>query len=58
MLEARGEIAPEAGASILLHPNGFRVLDLIGLYEQITKFAVLADTTINRTEDGYALFLH
>src|SRR4051812_30216048 len=37
VLEAYPEIAPQVGASIGLCPNGLRVLDQIGCYEEIAK---------------------
>ncbi|KAH8771810.1 FAD binding domain protein [Diaporthe sp. PMI_573] len=35
LLESHGNIAPEVGASIGLFPNGLRILDQIGCYEDI-----------------------
>ena len=35
ILESHSEIAPAVGASIGLFPNGLRILDQIGCYEQI-----------------------
>ncbi|KAF5023417.1 hypothetical protein F66182_4517 [Fusarium sp. NRRL 66182] len=35
ILEAHGEIAPQVGASIGLHPNGLRILDQIGCADEI-----------------------
>ncbi|KAI8959570.1 putative monooxygenase [Daldinia sp. FL1419] len=37
LLEAHADIAPQVGASIGLFPNGLRILDQIGCYEQILK---------------------
>ena len=37
MLESRGEIAPQVGASIGLMPNGSRILDQLGCYVEINK---------------------
>jgi 2-polyprenyl-6-methoxyphenol hydroxylase-like FAD-dependent oxidoreductase len=33
--ERRGEIAPQVGASIGLLPNGCRILDQLGVYDEI-----------------------
>lgn len=52
LLEAHNCVAPEVGASIGLHPNGFRLLDQIGLYEKIKAISVPADRMTTRTEDG------
>ncbi|KAE8154439.1 hypothetical protein BDV25DRAFT_172091 [Aspergillus avenaceus] len=35
VLEARADIAPQVGASIALQANGLRILDQLGLYEEI-----------------------
>ena len=35
VLEAYPEIAPQAGASIGLQPNGLRILDQLGCYEAL-----------------------
>ncbi|KAF3070990.1 FAD-dependent urate hydroxylase [Daldinia childiae] len=37
LLESHSEIAPQVGASIGLFPNGLRILDQIGCYEQILE---------------------
>ncbi len=37
LLEANQEIAPQIGASIALHPNGLRLLDQLGCYEDIQQ---------------------
>ncbi|GME57463.1 fad binding domain protein [Neofusicoccum parvum] len=37
VLEAYPEIAPQVGASIALLPNGFRIIDQLGCYEDILK---------------------
>lgn len=37
ILEGYREIAPQVGASIAILPNGSRVLDQIGLYDEIRK---------------------
>lgn len=35
LLEARSEIAPQLGASVGIMPNGARVLDQVGCYDDI-----------------------
>lgn len=35
LLEARGDLAPQVGASIVLLPNGLRIMDQLGCYEDI-----------------------
>jgi hypothetical protein len=49
ILEAYPEIAPQIGASIGLWPNGLRVLDQLGCYEDLLK---LAENSINTTSEG------
>lgn len=34
VLEAHSQIAPEVGASLSLLPNGFRILDQLGIYDE------------------------
>lgn len=38
VLEARKEIAPQVGASIVVLPNGARILDQLGLYQDVASF--------------------
>jgi 2-polyprenyl-6-methoxyphenol hydroxylase-like FAD-dependent oxidoreductase len=47
VLESRSEIAPNAGASIGLFPNGLRILDQIDCYEDILKLPI-TPININR----------
>ncbi|OJD30262.1 fad binding domain-containing protein [Diplodia corticola] len=58
VLEAYGVIAPQVGASIGFHPNGLRILDQLGCYEDILKISAAADKTTVRTEDGRVLHSH
>ena len=37
VLEARKEIAPQVGASIIILPNGARILDQLGLFQAIAS---------------------
>lgn len=52
ILEAYREMAPQVGASIGILPNGSRVLDQIGLYEDIRKLidAPLGETSLRSPE--------
>jgi len=53
LLEARGELAPQLGASIGLGPNGSRILDQLGCYEEIMDSTVPIDYTgSHRGSDG------
>lgn len=38
VLEARNDIAPQIGASIVVLPNGARILDQLGLYQDLASF--------------------
>jgi 2-polyprenyl-6-methoxyphenol hydroxylase-like FAD-dependent oxidoreductase len=53
ILEGYREMAPQVGASIGILPNGGRVLDQIGLYDEIRKLidAPLYETSI-RSHEG------
>ncbi|GME32503.1 fad binding domain-containing protein [Neofusicoccum parvum] len=56
VLEAYPEIAPQVGASIAVLPNGFRILDQIGCFEDIlSKVNCTIDNFIVRDSDGKAL---
>lgn len=37
LLEARDTISPQLGASIVIFPNGARILDQLGVYEKMEK---------------------
>lgn len=52
ILEAYREMAPQVGASIGILPNGCRVLDQIGLYDEIRKLidAPLFETSLRYPE--------
>jgi 2-polyprenyl-6-methoxyphenol hydroxylase-like FAD-dependent oxidoreductase len=58
ILEAYPEIAPQVGASIGLLPNGFRILDQLGCYEDILKVAenVAVDRAYLRGPDGETMW--
>ncbi|KUJ19502.1 FAD/NAD(P)-binding domain-containing protein [Mollisia scopiformis] len=46
LLEARGDIAPQVGASIGILPNGSRIFDQMGMYETLEPYAVRPDGDI------------
>lgn len=46
ILEAHSEVAPKAGAGIALLPNGLRILDQIGCYDQILKLPQQCQTEL------------
>ncbi|ETS74575.1 hypothetical protein PFICI_13059 [Pestalotiopsis fici W106-1] len=48
LLEAYGSVTPNVGASIGLWPNGLRVLDQLGVYEDICAVAQPVDRSIVR----------
>ncbi|KKY13272.1 putative fad binding domain protein [Diplodia seriata] len=48
VLEAYPEIAPQVGASIAVLPNGFRILDQLGCYEDLLKL-------VNCTIDNFII---
>ena len=37
LLEARDTISPQLGASIAIFPNGARILDQLGVYEEMNR---------------------
>ncbi|KAB2580891.1 FAD-dependent monooxygenase bik2 [Lasiodiplodia theobromae] len=43
LFEARDDIAPPEGASLGLMPNGLRILDQIGLIDEVEEYAVAHD---------------
>lgn len=47
VLEAYDSIAPEVGAGIVCNANGFRVLDQLGLYDDIMKAATAPVQELN-----------
>lgn len=56
VLEAYPEIAPQVGASIAVLPNGFRILDQLGCYEDmLEKVNCHIDNFIIRNSNGSVL---
>lgn len=47
VLEKYGKIAPDVGASIGIFPNGFRILDQLGCYDDIKALVEGADAFQN-----------
>jgi 2-polyprenyl-6-methoxyphenol hydroxylase-like FAD-dependent oxidoreductase len=52
LLEARSELAPQIGASIGLGPNGSRILDQLGCYDDIMELTEPIDFTGSHNDDG------
>lgn len=58
VLEAYQDIAPQVGASIGLIPHGLRILDQLGLYEDIRKLVSPLDKFHFRDRTGKLLAAH
>lgn len=54
LLEAQPQFAPQLGASIGLWPNGLRILDQLGIYEEIAAIAEPLVAGYYRRPDGTA----
>lgn len=52
ILEARNSIAPPLGATIVIHPNGARILDQMGIYEPLRKIMIPLNQVFSRRADG------
>jgi FAD dependent monooxygenase len=52
LLEARDNIAPPLGATIILMPNGARVLDQLGVFKSMESFLSEETVHITRKSDG------
>lgn len=50
--ESHSTISPDIGAGIGLLPNGFRILDQLGLLDQIEKLTVPLETWYHIDENG------
>lgn len=55
LLEIHETIAPEVGAGIGLLPNGIRILDQLGLLDEIEKLTVPQRTWHHIGDDGQAI---
>lgn len=49
--EGHDQIAPPAGASLGLMPNGLRILDQLGVVDEVEKYAVPHDSWEHRDGD-------
>lgn len=58
VLEAGAEIAPQVGASLGMVPYGTRILDQLGLYEDIRKLVSPLDHFYFRNDKGELLVEH
>lgn len=54
VLERRQEIAPQEGASIGIWPNGGRVLDQLGLYNELESSTEALDVMHVSYPDGFS----
>ncbi|GFF55251.1 zeaxanthin epoxidase, chloroplastic [Aspergillus udagawae] len=54
VLERRDEIAPQEGASIGIMPNGGRILDQLGLYDQIEELVEPLSSAHMRYPSGFS----
>jgi 2-polyprenyl-6-methoxyphenol hydroxylase-like FAD-dependent oxidoreductase len=52
VLEARKEIAPQVGASIVVLPNGARILDQLGVFDDIFAMVEPLQNGLTWTGDG------
>lgn len=52
VLEGRNDIAPQVGASIVLLPNGLRVMDQLGMYEDLEEAMEPLQTAYGWTDTG------
>lgn len=52
LLERRWEIAPQVGASIGFLPNGCRIADQLGVYEEIRSHTVLPKGDVIWVDNG------
>lgn len=56
VLEAGREIAPQVGASIAIFPNGARILDQLGMLEDLSAVTDSLVSTTNWLEGGKQLW--
>lgn len=49
VLESREEVAPDVGAGIAMLPNGMRILDQLGVVEEVRKTAVAHEVVTQYT---------
>ncbi|CAH0051421.1 unnamed protein product [Clonostachys solani] len=58
VLERSSDIAPQVGASLATAGNGNRILDQLGVYEQMQKDMVLLEWMHDRNSDGISFSKH
>ncbi|KAL5358191.1 hypothetical protein BJX96DRAFT_163591 [Aspergillus floccosus] len=58
VLERRDEISPQEGASVGIMPNGGRILEQLGLYDQIEDLIEPLDSAHMRYPDGFSFQSH
>ena len=52
VLEAHDEIAPQVGASIVIFPNGARILDQLGVFDHINGLVEPLQMALTWTGEG------
>ncbi|KAK3942865.1 hypothetical protein QBC46DRAFT_378981 [Diplogelasinospora grovesii] len=52
LLERRGELAPQLGASIVIFPNGARILEQLGCYQGLKDYAQPTKWSYNHDSKG------
>ncbi|KAL7266000.1 hypothetical protein RUND412_011469 [Rhizina undulata] len=52
ILEGHGEIAPQVGASVALFPNGFRIMDQLGVWDDLKQLIIPIRRAHLRNADG------
>lgn len=52
VLEAHEEIAPQVGASIVIFPNGARILDQLGVFDHINALVEPLQMALTWTREG------
>lgn len=52
VLEAHDEIAPQVGASIVIFPNGARILDQLGVFDHINDLVEPLQMALTWTGEG------
>lgn len=55
VLESRDEIAPQVGASIVVLPNGGRILDQLGIFDDVLDLVEPLENGLTWTKEGKLL---
>lgn len=58
VLEAYGEIAPQVGASIGLAPNGLKICQQLGFYDEVKDMSVSVADLVVRNGNGDIIWQH